>query len=98
MARKLNQLRSTKFHKHVESELGYAGLVVEAPLQETYTRMLRIGEVSARTGLSKSQIHRMVGDLNFPEQIKVSPGVAAWVAAEIETWLQQRIAATRNVE
>lgn len=61
-----------------------------------YTNMLRIGEVCRRTGLSKSQVHRMVDQCGFPEPIKLSKRAIGWVAAEIENWLQARITATRK--
>lgn len=61
-----------------------------------YTNMLRIGEVCRRTGLSKSQVHRMVGECSFPEPVKLSRRAIAWVAAEVENWLQARITASRQ--
>lgn len=62
-----------------------------------YTSMLRVSEVCRRTGLSKSQIHRLVADLNFPQPIRLSKRAVAWVAADVEAWLQGRITATRRV-
>ena len=66
-------------------------------MESHYTNMLRIGEVCRRTGLSKSQIHRLVNDLDFPEPIRLSKRAVAWVAADVEAWLQERITATRKV-
>ena len=65
-------------------------------LQYTYTTMLRIGEVCRRTGLSKSQIHRLVRDLSFPAPVRLSKRAVAWIAADVETWLQERITTTRK--
>lgn len=62
-----------------------------------YTSMLRIGEVCRRTGLSKSQIHRLVSELGFPKPIRLSKRAVAFVAADVEAWLQERISATREV-
>lgn len=67
-------------------------------MEMQYTSMLRVGEVCRRTGLSKSQIHRLVGDLDFPEPVKLSKRAVAWVAGDIESWLQQRITAARKAE
>ncbi len=65
-------------------------------MESQYTNMLRIGEVCRRTGLSKSQVHRMVEESGFPEPIKLSRRAIAWVAAEVENWLRARIAASRQ--
>lgn len=99
MARTLTELSSTKLHSRVEDDPGYAGaLAVEAGMQPYYSSMLHIDQVCLRTGLSKSQIRRMVGDLEFPEKVRLSTRRVAWVAADIESWLQQRITATRTSE
>lgn len=97
MARTLTELSRTKLHSGVEHDLGDAGLlIVDAGIQPYYTSMLRMDQVCLRTGLSKSQIRRMVGDLDFPEPVRLSMRAVAWVAADIESWLQQRITATRK--
>ncbi len=62
-----------------------------------YTTMLRIGEVCRRTGLSKSQIHRLASEMGFPKPIRLSKRAVAFVAADVEAWLQERITATREV-
>lgn len=66
-------------------------------MEQRYTNMLRIGEVCRRTGLSKSQVHRLTADFGFPEPIKLGKRATAWIEAEVESWLQGRIAATREV-
>ena len=65
-------------------------------MDSKYTAMLRLPEVSHRTGISKSQIHRMVEDGDFPEPVRLSKRAVAFVAAEVESWLQARIAASRQ--
>lgn len=59
-------------------------------------QMLRIGEVCRRTGLSKSQIFRLVDGCGFPAPIKLSARATAWIEAEVEGWLRARITATRQ--
>lgn len=66
-------------------------------MESQYTSMLRVGEVCRRTGLSKSQIHRLVGESEFPQPIRLCKRAVAWVAADVEVWLQERITATRQV-
>lgn len=65
-------------------------------METQVTQMLRIGEVCRRTGLSKSQIHRLVDGSGFPDPIKLSARATAWVEAEVENWLRERIAVTRK--
>ena len=65
-------------------------------MDSNYTCMLRVTEVCRRTGLSKSQIHRMVNDLAFPEPVRLSKRAVAWVSNDIEAWLQNRISAARK--
>jgi len=59
------------------------------------TRLLRRGEVEARTGLSRSSIYSMMGEGHFPRPVRLSPdtGGVRWVDREIEAWIAQRIAA-----
>lgn len=66
-------------------------------MEPHYTNMLRISEVCRRTGLSKSQVHRLTAEFGFPQSIRLSTRATAWIEAEVESWLQERIAATREV-
>lgn len=66
-------------------------------MEHKYTSMIRIGEVCRRTGLSKSQVHRLTAEFGFPEPVKLGKRATAWIEAEVERWLQERIAATREV-
>ncbi len=64
-------------------------------MEQQYTNMLRIGEVCRRTGLSKSQVHRLTDEFGFPEPIKLGKRATAWIEAEVEGWLRERIARSR---
>lgn len=65
--------------------------VAAAPL-----RILRLREVIARTGLSRSTIYERVGKGEFPRQIALGPNSAGWIETEVEAWIASRIAASRN--
>lgn len=65
-------------------------------METNYTCMLRVQEVCRRTGLSKSQVLRLVNDRSFPRPIRLSKRVVAWVAGDVETWLQERIGAAQQ--
>lgn len=62
------------------------------------TRMLRITEVCRRVGVSKSQIHRLIVEAKFPSPIRIGKRISAWIEAEVEKWLAERIAFSRSGE
>lgn len=53
--------------------------------------LLRLPAVRARTALSRAQIYKLIRRGKIPAQVKLGPGVAAWVEAEIEKWIADRI-------
>ena len=57
-------------------------------------RLLRLREVLARCGLSRSTIYRKMGEGSFPEPLKVGVRAVRWLEAEIEDWLASRPRAT----
>lgn len=62
-------------------------------------RFLRLPEVLAITGLSRSQIYRLEADSasQFPKHIKLGASASAWVEGEVLQWCADRIAASRGV-
>lgn len=71
----------------------------------TSLRLIRLPEVKACTGLSRSSIYQKINpkspyhDKLFPRPISlacVSRGAVAWVDQEIQEWLRLRIAASRG--
>jgi prophage regulatory protein len=65
---------------------------VQQPTQETSPRLIRLPEVLARTGLSRSQAYSLAGQSRFPRPIKLSERCAAWVESEVEAWIRERMA------
>lgn len=59
-------------------------------------RILRRKQVEARTGLSRSTIYDGVNAGTFPKPINLGRQSVGWVEAEIEQWIRERIAASRN--
>lgn len=53
----------------------------------------RLPQVKARTGLGRSEIYRRISAGNFPAPIKLGIRASAWNAAEIDSWITERIAA-----
>lgn len=59
------------------------------------TSLLRLPEVVQITGLAKATIYQKVSTQSFPPPIKLSERASAWIASEVEQWVQQRIADSR---
>ena len=57
--------------------------------------ILRRPEVEARTGLSRSTIYLKVAQGTFPKPINLGPRAVGWVAAEVDRWLEDQVAASR---
>ena len=53
---------------------------------------VRLDEVRARTGLSRSTLYAYVRDGRFPAPVAISKRCVAWVEAEIDRWIADRIA------
>jgi prophage regulatory protein len=60
------------------------------------TRLLHLREVLNRTSLSRSTVYRLMGRGEFPQSVALGSRVS-WVEGEVESWLQERIAAHREV-
>ncbi|WP_363800041.1 AlpA family transcriptional regulator [Lysobacter firmicutimachus] len=54
-------------------------------------RLIRIREVCDRVGLSKSTIYDRIGRGDFPKPVPLGT-IVAWVEAEIDRWIEERIA------
>ncbi len=61
--------------------------------EQTGRRFLRIGDVSARTGLSKTEIYRRIRQDRFPAARKLSSRVTIWIDAEILAWQRNQVPA-----
>jgi prophage regulatory protein len=53
-------------------------------------RALRLKQVSERTGLSKTQIYRLMQRGQFPAPARLSERVVAWDEAALNNWLNER--------
>ena len=51
-------------------------------------------ELKTVVGLGASTIYRLMQEGRFPKQMNViGPKSSAWLASEVEAWMQERIAA-----
>jgi prophage regulatory protein len=58
--------------------------------------ILRLPNVKASTGLSRSTIYLRVSQGTFPKPVKLGGRAVGWVQTEIQEWLQQQIEASRR--
>jgi prophage regulatory protein len=52
---------------------------------------IRLPEVRQRVGMSKSQIYKLISQDQFPKPVKVSRRISCWVAAEVDSWIKNKI-------
>ncbi|MBL1147367.1 MAG: AlpA family transcriptional regulator [Pseudomonadota bacterium] len=54
-------------------------------------RFLRLTDVMARTGLSRSTIYLHINQGLFPTNINIGPRSVGWLESEIDAWIEDRI-------
>jgi prophage regulatory protein len=59
-------------------------------------KMMRRPEVQRMTGLSCSGIYAMMQSNTFPKAIKLGERSVGWLEHEVQAWLENRVAATRQ--
>lgn len=52
----------------------------------------RLPGVLARTGLSRSTLYALVAKGGFPAPVKLSIRAVGWKSAEVDCWLESRVA------
>lgn len=55
-------------------------------------RFIRLPEVLYTTGLSRSTVYEMMSRRQFPAQVSLGGKNVAWLASEVEQWMDERIA------
>ena len=58
---------------------------------------LRLPEVKAITGLSKSSIYAQIKEKSFPAPVRLGAHAVAWVRSEVREWASERVHASRSV-
>ena len=59
-------------------------------------QLLRLPQVKATTGLSKSTIYARIADGTFPKQIPLGPRLVVWVESDIQKWITEQVSAARG--
>ena len=59
-------------------------------------KFLRLPDVKARVGMSRTAIYRDMQAGLFPKQISIGANAVAWDSDEIDQWQQTKIKASRD--
>lgn len=59
-------------------------------------KLIRLPEVKATTGLSKSTIYARIAEGTFPRQVPIGPRLVVWVNSDIQNWINDQISASRG--
>ena len=73
--------------------------MTERPIKQSThppIRFLRLPEVIARTGLSRSTIYVRLEQGRFPRPVSLGGRAVGWIEAELDEWLRERIAESRG--
>ena len=58
---------------------------------------LRLPEVKAVTGLSKTTIYERIREADFPSPVPIGKRAVGWIESEIKQWAANRVLASRSV-
>ncbi len=61
-------------------------------------QILKLPEVIKATGLARSTIYKLISENHFPKQIKLTNFSSGWLQSEVDNWINERIAISRNEE
>jgi prophage regulatory protein len=56
-------------------------------------RVLRLPDVQAKAGPSRSTIYEGIANGTFPKPIRLGPKSVGWLEHEVDEWIAQRVAA-----
>lgn len=65
-------------------------------MSKSLHKLLRLPEVKATTGLSKSTIYARIAEGTFPRQIPIGPRLVVWVESDIQNWIAEQVSAARG--
>ena len=60
-------------------------------MEKFQSQILRLKQVKAMTGLSRTTIYRFMSINEFPKQIKLGPKSSGWLIDEVDEWIKRQI-------
>ena len=58
--------------------------------------ILRLPQVKARTGLSRSSVYEKIKSGNFPSQISLGARSIGFLERDVDSWIESRVTQSRN--
>jgi prophage regulatory protein len=58
--------------------------------------LLRCKAVQERTGLKRSALYKAMSNGDFPTPVKISAKAVAWPSNEVDIWISNRIASSKQ--
>jgi prophage regulatory protein len=62
-----------------------------AKQSQNEARLIRLREVMAKTGLSRSYVYALAQKGQFPTPVKLTERSSAWIESEVQAWIDGRI-------
>ncbi|NMM12449.1 MAG: AlpA family transcriptional regulator [Rhodoferax sp.] len=63
-----------------------------ASTENTSISLMRLAQVSAKTGIARSTIYKLMAEGKFPKSVKVTAKSVAFPSNQIDQWIASRIA------
>ena len=60
-------------------------------MEKLQSQIIRLKQVKAMTGLSRTTIYRFMSINEFPKQIKLGPKSSGWLIDEVDEWIKRQI-------
>jgi prophage regulatory protein len=60
-------------------------------MEKFQAQIIRLKQVKAMTGLSRTTIYRFMSINEFPKQIKLGPKSSGWLIDEVDEWIKRQI-------
>lgn len=60
-------------------------------MEKFQSQIIRLKQVKAMTGLSRTTIYRFMSINEFPKQIKLGPKSSSWLIDEVDEWIKRQI-------
>ena len=60
-------------------------------MEKSKSQIIRLKQVKAMTGLSRSTIYKFMSHKQFPKQIKLGLKSSGWLLDEVDAWIQNQI-------
>jgi len=59
-------------------------------------RFLRLKEVMHITGLGRTSVYNFMAEGKFPKSVSLGDRAVAWIEADVEEWMEQKVADRDN--